>query len=400
LGEEDEDEDEEMNTSAAIVPLAAPKREYDDLAVELEEAILRTSRSGWYVLGNEHDAFEVEFAKYLGVSHVLGVANGTDALEIALRAVGCGRGDEVMVTANSGGYASIAARCVGAVPRFADVDPVALSLDLDEVRRKVVPATRAIVVTHLYGAVNPSIEDLAAFARDSGVALIEDCAQAHGARVGTRLAGTFGDIATFSFYPTKNLGALGDGGAISTSSDSLADRVRKLRQYGWSDRYVSVLPGGRNSRLDEVQAAVLRVKLTHLDRFNLMRRRVVNAYGEAAPSLRPIGVGDSGFAAHLAVVRPSNRERFTAAAREVGIATGIHFPLPDYRQPAFGEGASNSLAVTELASMQVTSLPCHPFLSADEVDRVVKFLQSQEATVDIDVAAVYKSQNDYNAHGR
>ena len=259
------------------VPVHDPGRQVAAMATELEAAAQRVMRSGWYVDGAEVGAFEREFRSYCGQNHCIAVANGTDALELALRAVGCRAGHEVVTVANAGMYATTACLQVGATPVFADIDPDTLLISPASVAKALSPQTIAVVVTHLYGKVAdvPAVAEVLAGRR---VAILEDCAQAHGARVSGRLAGTLGDIAAFSFYPTKNLGALGDGGAVLTGRSDLAERVRLLRQYGWERRFVSRVPYGRNSRMDELQASFLRAKLPKLDAWNARRRSVVERY--------------------------------------------------------------------------------------------------------------------------
>ena len=264
-----------------MIPVADCRRQYELLAERIDEAVAGVLRSGFYLAGPQTRAFEEEFAAYCGVRHVVGVGNGTDALEIALRAIGCGPGDEVVTVANAGMYATAATILVGAVPVFADIEEKNLLISARSVARVLSDRTRAVVATHLYG----QLCDVAALRRvlgDRRVMILEDCAQAHGARREEGRAGSLGDLAAFSFYPTKNLGALGDAGAVATNRDELADRIRQLSQYGWSERFHADVPAGRNSRLDEIHAAVLRVKLTRLDSWNRLRREIVGSYIDAA----------------------------------------------------------------------------------------------------------------------
>jgi len=359
------------------VPFNDLSRQTRSLGPALSAAIESVLASGRYVMGPQHDAFESEFADHCGVSHCLGVGNGTDALEIALRAVGCGQSDEVVTAANAGGYATTAAVLVGATPVFADVDPTTLLLTAETVEPLLSSKTKAIVVTHLFGTL-AEMEPIIALAATHGVRVVEDCAQAHGAeRTGER-AGSFGDLATFSFYPTKNLGALGDGGAIVTNDDETAERVCMLRQYGWAARYDAREPLGRNSRLDELQAAILRVKLPHLDGWNARRRDIAERYRAAAHdsdlTLLPAGL-DS--VAHLCVGLHPNREGFRDQLAREGIETAIHYPTPDHRQPALARVTwrSAGLPVTESAADRIVSLPCFPELEDSEVDHVCAALE-------------------------
>jgi dTDP-3-amino-2,3,6-trideoxy-4-keto-D-glucose/dTDP-3-amino-3,4,6-trideoxy-alpha-D-glucose/dTDP-2,6-dideoxy-D-kanosamine transaminase len=358
------------------VPVADPSRAVRALRGELDAAVSRVLDSGRYVLGPEHDRFESELAEYLGASHCVGVASGTDALEIALVAVGCGEGDEIVTAANAGYYSTAAALAAGLRVRYADVDATTLTVSAATVEAALTPETRAVVVTHLYGLLAP-VEPIVEFCRARGVVLVEDCAQAAGARREGRLAGTFGDVATFSFYPTKNLAALGDGGAVVTGDAGVAERARRLRQYGWEAKYTVATAGGRNSRLDELQAAVLRVRLPQLDAWNARRRDIAASYAEALPSSagRLVSLPGEDYVAHLAVAlveeRDAARERLAAA----GVGTDVHYPVPDHRQPVWGSAyAESELPVTEHAAGHVVTLPCFPELTDNEVDRVCEAL--------------------------
>jgi len=332
--------------------------------------------SGRYVLGPETAAFEAEFAAFLGVRHCLGVASGTEALELALLAVGCEPGEEILTAANAGGYATTAAYKLGLRPRFADVDPDTLSVSATTLEAALTADIRAVVVTHLYGLVG-DIDEIAALCMERGILLIEDCAQAAGARRNGRRAGAFGDAAAFSFYPTKNLAALGDFGAVATDRDGVAERVRRLRQYGWDRKYEVMMPGGRNSRPDELQAAVLRLRLPHLDEWNRCRREIVRSYaGALSPSAgQPVAGDGEAYVAHLAVFLAEDRERLRAALEDAGIGTGVHYPTADHRQPAWrSEHAGVSLPATEHAVDHVLTLPCFPELTEAEIERVCEAL--------------------------
>ena len=346
----------------------------------IEHAVLRVLERYWYVLGEEVVGFESEFARYIGVRHCVSVANGTDALRIALRALDVKTDDRVVTAANAGFYASTAIHAIGALPVYADVDETTLTLSpvaLEQLLVRHSPA--AIVVTHLYGQM-ADMPRIAAMCLDAGVPLVEDCAQAHGAQIHGRQAGSWGDAAAFSFYPTKNLGALGDGGAVTTSSDTLAKRLRALRQYGWeSGKYQVAVPGGCNSRLDEIQAAALRVKLPLLGGHNAQRRRIAARYSSAFASLPlrcPPSVGED-YVAHLYVVRTPCRDALRAHLQVQGIASDVHYPIPDHRQ----NGSSclqqaDNLGVTEAACFSVLSLPCYPGLSDEAVSRVIAAVTS------------------------
>ncbi len=340
----------------------------------LKAAVARVVDSGWFVLGRELEAFEAEFAAYCGGGHCIGVANGTDALELALRACGVGQGGRVLTVANAGAYSTTAIRAAGAEPVYVDVDDDTLLVDAAEVRRRLDAApAAALIVTHLYGRLVPGIAAIARAAKEAGVSLIEDCAQAHGARLGGTMAGTFGDVGCFSFYPTKNLGALGDGGALVTGSAELGDRLRMLRQYGWAGKYRNELAGGRNSRLDEMQAAVLRAKLPMLDGWNERRRDIARRLsgGIRHPKVRcPRHFGED-YVAHLYVVRTADRQSLQAHLRSWGIASDVHYPLLDYQQPAFGAGGGEPRSpVAEAACREVLTLPCFPEMTDGEVAAV------------------------------
>lgn len=343
--------------------------------IDFVSPLKRVLDSSWYVLGSEVKSFEAEFAAYVGVNHCISLGNGTDALELALRGLGVGPGDQVVAVANAGFYGSTAIHAVGAAPLYVDVDDDSLTLSpkaLVNLLQRQKPA--AIIVTHLYGQL-AAIEEIVRLASSAGVPVIEDCAQAHGARRNGQMAGGFGAIACFSFYPTKNLGALGDGGAVVTNDEQLAARVRQLRQYGWSSKYYVELKGGCNSRLDEMQAAILRVKLPYLDTWNLQRRAIAARYNKAFSTLTaklPCSLGED-YVAHLYVLRVKDRERFSANLRKSQVTTDIHYPIPDHKQAAYqAETLSFALPITEQACEAVISLPCFPGLLDEDVDRVIE----------------------------
>ncbi|MFO1305811.1 MAG: DegT/DnrJ/EryC1/StrS family aminotransferase [Burkholderiales bacterium] len=336
----------------------------------LAEAALRVLGSKRYVLGDEVAAFERELAAWCGARACIGVGNGTDALELALRACGVQRGDRVAMAANAGYYAATAARAIGAVPAYVDVGS-----DLVMTRETLgatLGSARAVVVTHLYGRM-ADVEAIVGAAREAGVPVVEDCAQAHGAARGGRMAGTIGDAGCFSFYPTKNLGALGDGGAVVTSDEAVAQRVRALRQYGWDQKYRVAHAGGGNSRLDELQAAFLRAKLPRLAQANAARVAIAQRYREGLAGL-PVALPqwrDGEYVAHLFVIRCRDREALRASLARAGIGTDIHYPIADHEQPVEDAVSRPSLPVTEAACRDVLTLPCFPGLRTDECDRVI-----------------------------
>jgi dTDP-4-amino-4,6-dideoxygalactose transaminase len=335
-------------------------------------AIARVVDRGWFILGPELEAFEREFRDWCGSAHAVGVANGTDAIELALRAHGVGAGDEVVAAPNAGMYAATAIRAIGAIPVFADVEPRRLTIDPDSVGHVVGSRCRAIVATHLYGRM-ADMPRLVAFAASLGIPLIEDCAQSHGARLDGVAAGAWGDAGCFSFYPTKNLGALGDGGLVTCRTPDIAARIRRLRQYGWERKYVSAIGPARNSRLDEMQAAVLRMLLPLVDAANRRRRDIASAYAAVdRPGLTHPDVAGDDYVAHLYVVRSAERESLRRRLTEAGVATDIHYPLLDPEQPSLAGAfrAPAPLVASAAAVREIVSLPCYPEMTDAEVARV------------------------------
>jgi dTDP-4-amino-4,6-dideoxygalactose transaminase len=359
------------------VPVNDLRRAAWSQRAELDVLLERFLESGRYVLGPQHADFEHEFAAYVGTRDCVGVASGTDALELALRAVGCVPGDAILTAANCGGYASIAARRAGLRVRYADVDSETLSLSAATVGSALDADVRAVVVTHLYGLL-AHVEEIEALCRERGIAVVEDAAQAVGARRGGRRAGSFGDAAAFSFYPTKNLGALGDGGAVCTSREDIAESVRSLRQYGWVSKYEVARGGGWNSRLDELQSAVLRARLPLIDEGNRRRRQIVARYAASlrADAGRFVAVDGEDYVAHLAVALVEDRDRVRAVFETAGIGTDVHYPVPDHRQPAWAaDYVGVTLPVTEHGAEHVLTLPCFPELRDDEAERVCEVLR-------------------------
>lgn len=349
------------------------RRHQEHVAPVVTEAMARVAGTGWFVLGKECESFEREFADYCGVPHAAGVANGTDAIELALRALGVGPGNLVATVANAGFYTCTALNAIGAQPLFIDVDMSSCLMDLQSLESEL-KARRpaAIVVTHLYGRL-ADMARLTAVAERAGIPVLEDCAQAHGAEREGRRAGSFGDAACFSFYPTKNLGAMGDGGAVVTCRPNIDLKIRQLRQYGWNAKYSVAMRGGRNSRLDELQAAILRAKLPLLDCWNERRRAITRRYTEGLrhADLVVPPPGGSDHVAHLYVIRVRRRDSLRAHLQAAGIASEIHYPIPDSRQPVWEGQLDAKLPVTETLAQEVLSLPCFPELSDSEVDTVI-----------------------------
>jgi len=356
------------------IPVNSLARHIEPLKNALATAASTVVGSGYYVLGPNVNAFETAFADYCGVDHCITVANGTDALELSLRALGVAATDRVVVVANAAMYGTSAVLACGAEPEFIDIDPESATMDPAQLEAVLIKGgIKAVIVTHLYGQLS-DIEKIAALCRTYDVGLVEDCAQAHGARNATGLAGSFGDIASFSFYPTKNLGALGDGGAVVTRRAELAERVRMLRQYGWTRKYTNGIAGGRNSRLDEIQASMLLLMLPHLDDWNQRRRSVADRYraGINNPKIQLNSSSGLSYVAHLYVVRSEARAELQQHLADLGIQTDIHYPIPDHKQPCHnGRFDSVKLPCTERDCATVLTLPCFPELSDAEVNRVI-----------------------------
>ncbi len=350
------------------------KRELSPLAGALENASQRVLASGWFVLGPELEAFEAEWSDYLGGGHTAGLGNGTDALELALRALGIGPRDTVATVANAGGYATTAIRAIGADVQYLEIGEQTALLDPAALPRPPAPMPAALIVTHLYGSAAPMAQ-IMEWSQAFDVPVVEDCAQAHGARIDGRHVGTFGSAGCFSFYPTKNLGALGDAGAVFARERQLVDRVRSLRQYGWESKYEVRQQGGRNSRLDELQAACLRVRLDALDQSNRARRDVARRYLECIdnPAIeQPARALDETDVFHLFTVRCGERDALARHLADHDIASAIHYPRPDHLQPAWqGDRPAPGLERSERHARQTLSLPCHPALSPEETDHVI-----------------------------
>ena len=360
-----------------ILP-ANPAANYLAHRDEIDQAVRRALDSGMYILGQEVAKFEEEFARYLGAQHAIGVGSGTDALHIALRACGVGPGDTVLTVSHTAVATVAAVELAGARAVLTEIDPATATIDTnrleDVIKAQSSHRIKAIIPVHLYGhpADMPAIMGIA---EQYGLTVIEDCAQSHGAVLDDRKTGTWGHVAAFSFYPTKNLGALGDGGAVVTSDRKLADRIRGLREYGWRERYVSDFPG-MNTRLDEIQAAILRVKLQYLDKENARRRELARLYDSAltgTPVMIPSSKTGACHAYHQYVVRSDRRDDLRSFLKANGVGTLIHYPVPVHLQPAYQgrvllDGAG--LPETETICRRILSLPMHPQLTDAEVKEV------------------------------
>jgi dTDP-3-amino-3,4,6-trideoxy-alpha-D-glucose transaminase len=342
-----------------------------DDARDIRNAIDRVIERGWFVLGPEVEAFEHEFATASQAPHAVGVGSGTDAISLTLRALGVGPGDEVITTPLSAVFTALAVTMTGARPVFADIDPARFTLDPEKVESLVGPRTRAVVPVHLYGQA-ADMTGIERVASRHGLAVVEDCCQAHLATAADRPVGTIGVAGAFSFYPTKNLGALGDGGAVITRDRALADRIRRLRNGGQQARYEHD-ERGVNSRLDEVQAAVLRARLPRLKAWTARRRDLAARYRPAleATSVQVPPECDSGHVYHLFVVRVHNRDTVQQQLAAAGIETLIHYPMPIPRQKAFADTAPEDCPLATRACAEVLSLPLHHGLSDRDLDSVV-----------------------------
>ena len=363
-----------------MIPFNQLKPLHDQLAAEIHEALRRVADSGWYILGPEVRAFEREFADYHGAKQAVGVASGTDAIELALRAGGVGKGDEVITVAHTAMATVTAIESSGATPVLADIDLDSYTLDPQAAQMAISERTRSIVVVHLYGQA-ADMDALKALADEHDLLLIEDCAQAHGAEYKGRKVGAIGDMGAFSFYPTKNMGAYGDGGAVISNSGEYGERLENLRNYGQTTRYTHQYRG-TNSRLDELQAAVLRVKLAHLDRHNARRREIAKLYDANLRSVvTPYAAAERRHAYHLYVIRDRNRDELMAALQERDIGTLIHYPIPIHLQESHRDLGlpEGSFPQTEKAARDILSLPLYIGLSDQEVLRVCAEIEGLRA---------------------
>jgi dTDP-4-amino-4,6-dideoxygalactose transaminase len=358
------------------IPLVDLKAQYRNLRAEMEPVLAEVLNQAHFIMGPNAQAFEQEFAAYCGARYAIGCGSGTDALIFAIQALGIGVGDEVITTPHTFIASAECISLAGATPVFVDIDPRTYSMDPNLIEEAITERTRAIVVVHLYG--NPApMDKIMAIAKKHGLVVVEDCAQAHGATFQGQRLGTFGDIACFSFYPGKNLGAYGDGGAVVTNRTDLADRVFRLRNHGRA-------PGakyehsevGYCSRLDEVQAAVLRVKLRHLDAWNKARRAVARQFSEllqGADVILPMESQGGEAVYHLYVVRVRNREEVQAQLRAEGIECGVHYPVPLHLQPAYANLGylPGKYPMAEVVSKEVLSLPIFPEITKEQIITIV-----------------------------
>ena len=364
-------------TLPEVIPFVDLKAQYRAIESDVQRAVTNVMETTAFILGPDVAAFEAEFARFIGLPHCTGVESGTAALKVALEALGVGRGDEVLMPANTYIACAFAASQLGAIPTFVDMRDDYL-IDVDQIEAAITPRTKVIMPVHLYGQV-ADIEAIVAIAKRHGVKVLEDVSQAHGAKVGSRRAGTFGDVAGFSFYPGKNLGAYGDGGAICTADAELDDRIRLLHDFGQRKKYEHVIIGG-NSRLDSMQAAILRVKLRYLDRWNACRRGAARTYDELldCPGItRPLCRDLDGHVYHLYVVRVARRNAALQTLAQSGIQAGIHYPVPVHLQPAYAHLGLRRGAYprTEAAADEIISLPMFPEITNSQIERVAATLR-------------------------
>ena len=364
-----------------MIEFVCLKREQEALADEVRGAVDRVLRRGWFILGEELEAFEAEFARYIGVEFAVGLNSGSDAILLALRALGVGEGDEVITPSHT--FISTVDGIVrnGARPVFVDIDPQTFCLDPARIEERITQRTKAIMPVHLYGQ-PADMESIVALARRRGLFVVEDSCQAHGALYRGTKVGGIGHVGCFSFYPTKNLGAYGDGGMVTTNDEEIAARLRLLRNYGQPRKYEHVLVG-INSRLDEMQAAVLRVKLRYLDEWNERRRKSASLYDELlsdAGVVTPVELPHVKHVYHLYVIRTKNRDALQRRLAEQGVQSQIHYPIPVHRQEAYAHmGSGVDLPVTDRACDEVLSLPMHPWLVPEEARRVAAIVAAGRA---------------------
>jgi len=347
-----------------------PKAQYLSHKSEIDEAVSKVLEGDRYILGKEVISFEEQFSKYIGASFGIGVGSGTEALHIALSAMGIGPGDEVITPSHTAVATVSAIVSCGAKPVFVEVEPDHYTVDPHKIRASLSKNTKAIIVVHIYG--HPAdMDPIMEIARNAGIKVVEDCAQAHGAEYKHKKVGSIGDVGCFSFYPTKNLGAIGDGGMIVTNDASVSEKARLIREYGWKERYVSDIHGW-NSRLDEIQAAILKIKLRYLDQDNQKRISIAERYSKELSSLPvrlPSVNKDSKHVFHLYVVRTKDRDKLITFLKDNGVQALVHYPKPVHMQPAYRQNGSG-LQDTEKISEEIISLPIFPELSFEEIEKI------------------------------
>jgi dTDP-4-amino-4,6-dideoxygalactose transaminase len=362
-----------------MILCANPAAQFHNYQDEIESSVLKVLRSNRFILGEEVEALEKEFAGYVGTQFAIGVANGTDALEIAIRALDIGPGDEVITVSHTAVATVAAIEAAGATPVLVDVDPVFYTLNPAQLQEVLTPKSKAVIAVHLYGQA-ADLDAISLFCAENKLFVIEDVSQAHGAKWKGKRLGSIGHIGCFSCYPTKNLGAIGDAGLVTTNNAKLGNKVRMLREYGWQRRYISDIVG-RNSRLDELQAAILRVKLRHLDADNGKRQQLAAQYSNllAGHALKlPATRQDAEHVFHLYVIRTGNRHLLIDHLKTHDIQAGIHYPMPVHLQPAYKNRVRTAanMGVTEQLADEVLSLPMYPELLSADVARVIEVFYS------------------------
>jgi len=362
-----------MKENISFIPVAYPKAKVEKHKTEIIKSIETVISKGVYILGEEVTKFEQEFADYIGVNYSIGVGNGTDAIALALKSVGISPGDEVITVSHSAVATVAAIETIGAVPVFVDIDPETRCMDPLLLTKMISSKTKAILPVHIYGQPAP-IPEIISIAEKFGLKVVEDCAQAHGAEINGRKVGSFGDVASFSFYPTKNLGAIGDGGAVVTNSEEIAKYLNAARQYGWYQKYISSFAGS-NSRLDELQAAVLRILLRELDADNRRRAEIAKVYDSAIDGViikAPRKISGTKHNYHLYVVETDQRDELSNFLNSKGIGTALHYPLPIHLQPAYKGRirGGEKLTQTEDLYKHILSLPMYPELSDKQLNYI------------------------------
>jgi dTDP-4-amino-4,6-dideoxygalactose transaminase len=357
----------------SVVPLFNMELRLSKHRSLIEQSIKRVLDSSQIILGQEVENFEQKFAEFIGAKQCISVANGTDAIELSLRSLHVNKDSCVGLAANAGGYSRIAVESLGAKAIYADVDDQSQCLSYRGVSDLIARGASTIVVTHLYGRVAPEIVEIAALCKNSGVNLVEDCAQAHGSFLQSAHAGTFGDLATFSFYPTKNLGAIGDGGCVTTDNVGLANSIRALRTYGWTAKYDIQISGGRNSRLDALQAAILSDLLPILLEENNRRREIAKVINSKLTTdlVAFCNADDKGCNFHLFILRSEFRNQLRIHLEEHGIQSAIHYPIPDHLQEGWRSSDPIHLPVTEQLASEILTIPTDPNLSDLEIERII-----------------------------
>jgi dTDP-4-amino-4,6-dideoxygalactose transaminase len=368
-----------MRARSLLIPLVGLKREYAEIRTDVQEAIQRVLRRQWFILGEELVDFEQAFSEYVGAKYAVGVNSGSDALFLALREFGIGKGDQVITVSHTYISTVDAITRNGATPVFVDIDPITYTIDPHAIRKKLNAQTKAIVPVHLYGQ-PADMDPILELAKQRNLLVIEDASQAEGCEYKGHKAGSLGDAACFSFYPSKNLGAYGDAGIILTNNRSLAERLRAARNYGQREKYHHDFIGV-NSRMDEIQAAVLRTKLRYLNKWNKARRRIARAYNEELDGLNVVTPFEADYAKHvhyLYVIRTRKREKLRRGLARRGIQTGIHYPIPVHKQRAYLDlGFHPDLPRTERICKEILSLPMHPFLTDNEIAQVARAIKKE-----------------------